>query len=126
MPRFNLPDGRWLRMRLPTVNEHLAIADLPDITKLPREEQPAAKVERLRFFRDTFRSATEETSWGGDVGELPVRTLSALITPWLRAAEDDAVPPDSGSNSPTSQDEPRSPAPTDDLPTLAGQPFSQS
>lgn len=126
MAQFNLPDGRWIKMRVPTVNEHLAIADLPDIRALPKEEQHAANVARLRFYRDTFKAATIETSWGGDVGDVPIKVLYSLITPWLRAAEDDAVPPASGSSSDTPQDEPRSQEPTANRRRSSGRRSSRS
>src|SRR3954463_14080143 len=102
MPKLTLPDGRWLVMRLPTVNEHLGIIDLPEAKTGP------ARTERLRFFRDTLRAATLETSWGGDAGDLSIVQMSKLINPWLRLAEDDAVPPEPGSSSETSPVEQRS------------------
>ncbi len=64
MPRYNLSNGRWILMRLPTVNEHLAFTDLPDVKALPPEQRTKANVERLRFFRDTFRAATLALSSG--------------------------------------------------------------
>lgn len=115
MPKFTMPDGRWVRLRLPTVNEHLTILDLPTT------DTNDAKAERLRFWRDTFVDATRESSWTvkeGDTerpanaGDLSIPEMFSLIQPWLRAAEDDAVPPASGSSSATPRREQRSQAPT--------------
>lgn len=106
MPKIVLRDGRWLQMRLATVNEQLAIIDLPAAT------EKGARIDRLRFFRDMLRDATSETSWGGDPGDLSTADMSSVIQPWLRATEDDAVPPDSGSSSDTTRRAPSSQAPT--------------
>lgn len=105
---LSLADGRTIRMRLATVNEQLAIMDLP----LARTK--AAQIERLRFWRDLFRDATVETSWGGDVGELTSTQMFALVGPWLELREEEAVPFVSGSSLDTPPSEARSPEQTAD------------
>lgn len=88
--RVELPDGRWARMHKPTVDQQLGMIDLDE------SDTPDANIARLRFFRDTFRAATVETSWGGSLGDGDVGDMYDWIGPWMRATEDAAFPPASG------------------------------
>ncbi len=86
MPRITLPDGRWLDMRLPTVNELLDIDDLPEA------EGDTEAFKRIRFWRNTLRAATSATSWDGDPGDLSIVDMMGVVGPWISAKDEDAVP----------------------------------
>lgn len=101
MPRITLPDGRWLDMRLPTVNELL------DLDDLPTEEGNGGEFARMRFWRNTLRAATSATSFG-DVGDVSVADMMLIVSGWLTARDEDAVPLASGTTSVTTSPRPSS------------------
>lgn len=105
MARIDLPDGRWLDMRLPTTDEWLALLEAEDA------DDPVSWVKRVRDMRDALNAACRETSWGGKPSDLSPGVLTSVLVPaWLKATEDDALPPASGTDSGTTSPEPSSPA----------------
>jgi len=95
--RLTLDDGRWLDCRLPTTDEFLDILDSRD----GGDDDPRSFVTQVRLVRDAMNAACEATSWGGRPSDLPPATLARLLPRWLNAAEDDALPPASGTSSGT-------------------------
>ena len=101
MARIDMPDGSWVEARLPTTDEYLALLDRPDDT--PR-------VAVVREARDLMNAACSATSWGGRPSDLPPLRLVGLGVRWVTLAEDDAVPPASGTGSVTTSQAQGSPA----------------
>lgn len=106
MPRFTLPNDRWIDLELGSVNDLLEVIDLPEA------EGATALIERMRFYRDLFRKKATATSWNGDAGEMTATEMSGLVSKWLNATEEDAVPLAPESDSDTPSPEPPSEAPT--------------
>lgn len=105
--RISLPDGRWLDMHRPNVNQQMAIMDLSE------EDSPEANNARTRFYWGVLRESCEQTSWGGDIGDgLSLDDLPDIVTRWMAASENDAVPLGSASDSDTQSPQPQSEAPT--------------
>jgi len=99
MPRINLPDGRWVDLRLPTTDEWLTILDDPDADP----DDDMAGVKRVRVVRDALNAAFTATSWDGKPSDLDPVTLTKMAGPWLAATQDDAIPPASGTGSGTTE-----------------------
>lgn len=97
-----LPDGRWLRLHVASINQQLLIDGNSKATKA-----------NARLWYDELRRSVVETSWGGDVGDgLGMHELLAVVNRWMVATEDVALPLASGSDSETTPSEPDSPKPT--------------
>lgn len=109
--KLDLPNGRWLRMHLATVNQQLEVSDLPAI---PPGDDESFKA-RYREWLSLLDEACEETSWHGRVGDgLALSEVQPTLERWLVLTEDDAFPLASESDSGTSSAEPLSEAPTAD------------
>lgn len=102
--KLHLPDGRWLEQRPLSVNDQIAIVDLP--------KEFNKRIERMRFWADLFRRRNVALSWEGDPGDLTPEEMIGIVPAWIAGTEDDAVPPASGSSSATPRRSQRSPART--------------
>lgn len=106
MPRITLEDGRWVDLRLPSTRAFLLLLDSPDTD----DDDVKGIVTRIRDLRDAFMGSCTGTSWGGPIDDLQPVELSGLVGPWLRATEDDAFPPEQGTDSVTTLPAPDSAA----------------
>ncbi len=95
-----LSDGRTMELHLSTVGDQIDIVDF-DYKKVGR-------LDRLKFYLDLLGKRLIEKSWDGDLRDLTPQQLVTVFQQWLRAVEDDAVPPASGSSSATPRREQRS------------------
>jgi len=99
--RIHYPDGQWVDMRLASVDQQLSLVD--------SDYEELAPIEQMRFLRELAKDSFVRCSWGpGTIGAMSLGRLTDLLGPWLRATEDDAVPPPSGSSSDVPSPKPRS------------------
>lgn len=101
--RVDLPDGRWMRLQIASVDDQIAILDMPDSTT------NELAIANTRFVRDMLSARHIENSWGGaPFAGIALDELMWLVNRWLEATEETAVPLASGSSSGTPPDQPRS------------------
>lgn len=101
--RVELPDGRWLRFQIASVNDQLAVIDLPE----SKTEETA--IANTRFARDLLTERHVENSWGGEpMAGVALDELMWLLNRWLEATEEEAVPKATGSDSETQPAQQRS------------------
>ncbi len=105
MARFEFPDGRWLVLRPPSIGVRLLLEKI-------RKGGDFDEAEHLPPLFARLKPLTLETSWGGDMEDLSVPEVVALIPLWLQSAEDDVLPPVLAPSSLNGTPQPSSKAPT--------------
>ncbi len=97
MARIDLPDGRWVNLRPMWLSEKVAIVAYEEET----EGKQTSYLERMTAYAALLRPGITETSWGGDIADMPETTMLNIMARWQTISEDDALPPVTGTSSET-------------------------
>lgn len=96
MDRIELARGRWLRFSRPMYVSDMeaiaALADMPDDTPI---------LTAIARFCAVLEPAVAERSWDGPFNQMTVAEIQTVSRRWQAQTEDDALPPEPGTDSET-------------------------